>query len=167
MTATAKKPLKKKPATATKAKAKRAGRKPPSPKALGAFDDELGPKYMQFKGKPKEAIRHLIKVKKGQAIAAMHRPEIGDIDIVWGKGEGKPDDYGLAHIIEKHGNEIAELGFKVEDFIPIVVQFGNLNAKMKDGKYQLESKMFRIVISNNWKGNKKNWVLTSFDLRKK
>ena len=47
----------------------------------GAF----GPIYTQFKGKPKEAIRFLRQQQKGECIAALHRDDIGDIDIVWGE----------------------------------------------------------------------------------
>jgi hypothetical protein len=39
----------------------------------------------QFKGKPKEAIKFLREQQKGECIASLHRDDIGDIDIVWGK----------------------------------------------------------------------------------
>ena len=92
---------------------------------------KYGPVYRQFAGKSKEAIKFLREKMTGECIAALHRNDIGDIDIVWGMVTDpiKHKGYGLAHIIDKHETGINELGFNVEDFIPIVVQFGNFNLK--------------------------------------
>lgn len=129
---------------------------------------EFGEQFTQFRHKPKEAIKHLKSVKHGECIAALYRSEIGDIDIVWGENDSKTNKgYGLKHIIEKHGDEIKRLGFEVEDFIPIVVQFGELKSAVQKDKILLESKMFRVVIMISWSGRKKNFLLTAFDLRKK
>ena len=99
---------------------------------------------------------------------ALYRRDIGYIDIVWGENDYNNKGYGLKHIIEKHGSDIEELGFKVEDFIPIVVQFGEFNETVSDaGKKVFESKMFRFVVATNFEGRRKQWLLTSFDLRKK
>ena len=87
---------------------------------------EFGTIYTQFKNRPKEAIKHLKKVKEGECIAALYREDIGYVDLVWGENDKKNKGYGLKHIIEKHGVQIKELGFEVEDFIPIIFQFGNL-----------------------------------------
>ncbi len=129
---------------------------------------EFGTVYTQFKRKPKQAIKHLMKVKEGEAVAAMYRHDIGFIDIVWGENNPETNKgFGLKHIIEKHGKEIKQLGFNIEDFIPIVVQYGNLKeAKQKD-KLLLESNLFRVVLLKEWKGNKKQFLLTAFDLRPK
>lgn len=129
---------------------------------------EFGTVYTQFKRKPKQAIKHLMKVKEGEAVAAMYRHDIGFIDIVWGENNPETNKgFGLKHIIEKHGREIKQLGFNIEDFIPIVVQYGNLKeAKQKD-KLLLESNLFRVVLLTEWKGNKKQFLLTAFDLRPK
>jgi len=42
---------------------------------------EFGPIYTQFENKPKDAIKHLMKVKTGDCINAYHHEEIGWIDI--------------------------------------------------------------------------------------
>lgn len=129
---------------------------------------DFGEVFTQFKGKPKLAIKHLMKVKQGEAVSALYRDDIGFIDIVWGENDPKTNKgFGLKHIIEKHGKEIEQLGFKVEDFIPIVVQFGDFNAKKSEtDKKVYESKMFRFVVAiDRTKGNK--WLLTAFDLRKR
>lgn len=130
---------------------------------------DLGTIYTEFKGKPKDAIKHLMKVQEGECVDALYRDDIGYIDIVWGENDPTTNKgYGLKHIIEKHGQTIEQLGFKVEDFIPIVVQYGDMNIKKSDAhKYTFESQMFRFVVQNNWNGKEKQWLLTAFDLRKK
>ena len=129
----------------------------------------FGPIYDQFCGQPKLAIKHLLKMQNGECPKALHREDIGYIDIVWGENDSKTNKgYGLKHIVEKHGASIKELGFEVEDFIPIVVQFGNLSVKKSDDKKLiLESETFRIVIQTRWDNQEKIFLLTAFDLRKK
>jgi len=135
---------------------------------IGNISD-FGEVFTQFKGKPKQAIKHLMKVKQGEAVNALYRDDIGFIDIVWGENDPKTNKgFGLKHIIEKHGKEIEQLGFKVEDFIPIVVQFGEYNKKVSDNeRLAFEGKMFRFIIEPYYKGRIKQWLLTAFDLRKK
>ena len=130
---------------------------------------ELGPVYTQFKNKPKEAIKHLKKVKTGECPNALFREEIGYIDFVWGEHNPETNNgYGLNHIISKHEKEIQQLGFEVEDFIPIVIKFGDYRINTSDpDRVRLEGKMFRAVIQTNWKGKQKTWLLSVFDLRKK
>ena len=133
----------------------------------GAF----GPIYTQFKGKPKEAIKFLRQQQKGECIAALHRDDIGDIDIVWGEVTDtiKHRGFGLSHIIDKHEADINRLGFQIEDFIPIIVQYGNFNLKKSDSqKMVFESRGFRFVVAiQKGNGNTKNWLLTAFDLTQK
>lgn len=128
---------------------------------------EFGVIYSQFKNKPKEAILHLKKVKQGECTKALYRSDIGYIDIIWGENNPKTNKgFGLKHIIEKHGEEIKQLGFEVEDFIPIVVQFADFNEKKSEtDKKVFDSKYFRFVVAIS--RNKKQWLLTAFDLRKK
>lgn len=132
--------------------------------SVGNFE----PVYKQFKNKPKLAIKHLLKVKQGECLQALYRSDIGFIDIVWGEHDNKTGNgFGLKHIYEKHGDEIKQLGFSIEDFIPIVVQFGELGLSKTKEEYLLESNMFRVVIERKFNGKQKQWLLTAFDLRKK
>ncbi|MCO5254220.1 MAG: hypothetical protein M9892_07655 [Bacteroidetes bacterium] len=135
---------------------------------LDGFDPEeqYEPEYKQFKNKPKEAILHLMKVKKGRCSDALYREDIGFVDIIWGYNNPKTNiGFGLKHIIEKHGKEIAEIGFKVEDFIPFVFSVLPKAKKQVNPKSKLayENKLYKIIISNGYKGNNKKWVLTSYD----
>ena len=130
----------------------------------------FGPIFTQFKGKPKEAIQFLREQQKGECIASLHRDDIGDIDIVWGEVTDpmKHKGYGLSHLIDKYEAEIKQLGFEIEDFVPIVVQFGELAEKKSDDKkITLESNMFRVIIQKKWNGKDKTFLLSAFDLRKK
>lgn len=126
---------------------------------------EFGRMYFQFQHKPKEAIKFLKEVKGGECISALYRPDIGDIDIIWGHHNEKTDNgMGLCHIIKKHGKEIKALGFEVEDFITLVVQNGTFNEiKSNEDKYIFENSTFRFVIKRKWNGKKKVFLLTSFD----
>ncbi len=92
----------------------------------------------------------------------MYREDIGYIDIVWGENDKNNKGFGLKHIVEKHGKEIEQLGFKVEDFIPIIVQYGELKKSQKEEKILLEGNMFRVVL---YVDTKKKFVLSAFDLR--
>lgn len=63
---------------------------------------QFGTIYTQFKLKPKEAIKHLMKVKQGECTNALYREDIGFIDIVWGENDKNNKGFGLKHIIDKH-----------------------------------------------------------------
>lgn len=130
---------------------------------------QFGNIYTQFKDKPKQAIKFLMKVKGGECTNAIYRKEIGYIDIVWGENDPKTNKgYGLKHIIEKHGESIKKLGFSIEDFIPIIIQYGELSIKKSnDIKTILEGNSFRIVVQTVWNNKKKTLLLTAFDIRKK
>ena len=132
---------------------------------------EFGPIYRQFEKKPQEAIRFLCKNKAGDCIHALYREDIGFIDIIWGEVTDpvKHKGYGLAHIIDKHGTEINALGFSLEQFIPILVKYGEM-AKSKDpNKIILKGNNFKIIISKKaYKNNvimNKTFVLTSFSIK--
>lgn len=136
---------------------------------MNTEDTAWFPKYKQFKDNPKGVIKHLIKTKKGDCLKALYRKEIGYIDIVWGENDKNNKGFGLKHIIEKHGSEIKQLGFKIEDFIPIIIQYGDFKVSKNLNKIELSGEMFRIIISKTaYYGNKiedKNFVLSAFDLR--
>lgn len=128
-----------------------------------------GPQFTQFVHKAKEAIRFLKKEQQGECLSALHRDDIGDIDIVWGVNDEKNHGYGLKHIIEKHGESIRQLGFEVEDFVPIVVQFGTFDKeRSSESKLVFSNDYFRFVVAlEDFPSGQKKWLLTSFDIQKK
>jgi len=128
---------------------------------------QYGPQYTMFYHMPKEAIRFLKRMQQGECIAALSRDDIGDIDIVWGENDVNNKGYGLKHIIEKHGESIRSLGFEVEDFIPIVIQYGTFDEERStDQKRVYSNNYFRFVIAvQQTEDGKKQWLLTSFDIK--
>lgn len=126
---------------------------------------EFGPVYTSFKGKPKEAITHLRRTRKGECINVFHREDIGYIDIAWGN-----DDYGLKHIIQNHEAEIKDLGYTIAEFISAVVELGTVIKKEERNQYKkkimLDTRFGRVVITTRWLRSKKKTIITAFDLRR-
>ncbi|MBR3699524.1 MAG: hypothetical protein IKM85_08420 [Bacteroidales bacterium] len=124
---------------------------------------DFGPIYRQFQKKPKEAILFLKKQKSGECVGALYRDDIGYVDIVWGVG-GK-SGYGLCHIIEEHEEEFKQLGFNIEDFIPMVFAFGIYTENQRENKIKLRGENFMLIIKTKWNDKNKRFVMTAFDLR--
>lgn len=108
--------------------------------------------YDQFKGKFKEAIAFLKQIKEGEAIAAIHHKDIGDISIVWGNKKA-----GLEKILRKHPEVVDNLQ-EIIDGMEIVQQ--------SDNRIKLESKTHFAVISKEFQGEpRSNWLLTAYEKR--
>lgn len=132
----------------------------------------MGPFTDNLKENRRRPSNSFAKRENGECISALYRSDIGSIDIVWGEVTDpiKHKGYGLAHIIEKHEAEINKLGFNLEDFVPIVVQFGNFNLKKSDShKKVFESETFRFIVAleNEQNGTTKKWLLSAFDIIKR
>jgi len=128
---------------------------------------EFGTVYTQFKCKPKEAMKHLMKVKEGECIDALYRDDIGYVDIVWGKphdinGKG---GYGLNHIIVDHENELKQLNTDVVSFIIMVFSLGKKQETTNGTRIYLDGNEFRAIVETEWKGKNKKLLLTTYDLR--
>ena len=121
------------------------------PKPIGT--SVFGKVYDQFKGKVKEAIEFLSKLKNGVAKGVLHHKDIGDIDLVWGDSK-----QGLAHIMEKHPNVANDLQTLLDDMH--IVQHS-------DNRIVLESDTHKAVISK-MKGEEvtDNWLLTAYEKKK-
>ena len=117
----------------------------------GAF----GNIYTQFKGKAKEAIQFLLEKKEGEAVAALHHPEIGDIDLVWGKeGTGKSDGFGLAKLAKYHPEVLDNLQ-EILDEMKVT--------QRSENRVQLESDTHQAAVRLTWDNVSKNWLLTAFE----
>jgi len=98
-----------------------------------------------------------MEAKTGEAVAALHHKDVGDIDIVWGK-EGTPekdykDGYGLAKIAKKHPEALDNLQEIIE----------GMDVKSKSAnRVQLESADHRAGVRLEWNGKEKTWLLTVF-----
>ena len=123
---------------------------------------EYGESFTQFKGKPKQAIEHLLKVRRGYVPGAFHRDDIGDIDLVWGNKH-----YGLKHI-EKHRHK------KGQDFNKLVEEITDVieNGKMIDDEWDENIKVIvdetkKILIKLTWDDDKvenknRNWLFNGY-----
>ena len=99
---------------------------------------------------------------KGQVSGAFYRKDLeelsgnGNIDIVWGDSK-----FGLAHILEKHGDEFKNLADDLSEIIgkgKIVKRAGRENA------YNIEFNGFKVGINKGFNGEGNNqWVVTAFD----
>lgn len=118
-----------------------------------------GPRYEQFRGRSKEAIEYLLKVRRGEVPGAFHYRGVGDIDLPWGK-EGDPNrgyrgGYGLAHIAAKHADVVDRLSDILEGSVilrrsPRYVELIN------------KSEPALIVIGLEWENQSKTWLLTQY-----
>lgn len=115
----------------------------------------FGPIYTQFKGKSKEAIAFLLEKKDGEAIAALHHKDIGDIDLVWGnEGTGKSDGYGLAKLAKFHPEVLDNLQEILDEMVV---------TNRSENRVQLESEKHQASVRLTWDNEKKNWLLTAFE----
>lgn len=112
--------------------------------------------YPEYKGKGQKAVDFIVKQKGGQVRGAFNRPEIGDIDVVWGKvtNADKHEGYGLAHIIDKHGMDAARV-------IGEVIEYGKAVTPTQ-GRISIQLGYWKVALKQQFNGNKKIWVVTSF-----
>lgn len=117
-------------------------------------EEFFGEAFSVYSGKPEEAITKLMKEKRGHVPAAISKEGIGDIDFVYGKGG--ENGYGLAHIAEKHGEEILKE-------LPQLIKNGTVDDTQKDiGVSFIISQDKKIIISLNYSGKARNWLLSSY-----
>lgn len=123
----------------------------PQPVGRGAF----GNIYDQFKGKAKEAVAFLVKKKSGEALGALYHPEIGEIDLVWGKeGTSKSDGFGLAKLVKFHPEVLNNLQ-DILNGMQVTTRTGN--------RIQLESSTHQAAVRLTWDNERKTWLLTAFE----
>lgn len=110
----------------------------------------LGNLYNQFKGKSKAAINFLLKRKEGNAVAALHHKDVGDIDLWYGN-----DKAGLKKIAEKHPEVLEDLQGIID---------GMRVVQASENRVILESDTHKAVISKML-GNEKtdNWLLSAYE----
>jgi len=114
---------------------------------------EFGKIYDGLKGQ--DAVDFLLKNKSGEVKTAFNHPDIGNIDLVWGKtGE---NGFGLSHILEQR----PELVKKLKELIE------NGNVEFGANRAFIETPDHKAVIGLNWFGEEKKWVLTSYGKEKK
>lgn len=118
----------------------------------------FGKSFKEFSGNPKGAIEKLMTEKQGYVPAAITKEGIGDIDLVYGKGG--ITGYGLAHIAEKHGEDIVNK-------LPDLIKNGTIdNSQAHLGRSFVYSEDKKVVISLTYLNSEHIWLLTAYDIDK-
>lgn len=132
---------------------------------IGQQNDHFGPAYPAFKGKPHEAIEHLLKEKSGHVPGAFHKDGLGDIDLPYGKG-GK-DGYGLAHIIERREKSGLD-GTQFVRELPKLVEEGRVEHRTSaPGRAYIVHEKMEAAIRLDWDDKARNWMVTAYPLKNK
>jgi len=119
----------------------------------------FGPIHNQFRHDANAAIAHLMQQQDGEATAALYHPQVGDIDLIWGK-EGTAakdwrDGFGLAKIARKHPEVLDDLqGF--------IAGLEKNEARSGENRIQLESETGKAAVRLEWDGQQKKWLMTAF-----
>lgn len=124
-----------------------------APKSTGPF----GPIHEQFRHDARSAVARLVADQDGEAVAALHHPEVGDIDLVWGKAPSQGQEgYGLAKIAAKHPEVLGDLqGFLSR--LSVDPQRSGTN------RVRLRDKTGQAVVRLDWERERKTWLLTAFE----
>lgn len=118
---------------------------------------DFGPVWRDLKHDATGAVERLKGAQAGEAVAALHHPDVGDIDLVWGK-EGSAekdylDGYGLSKITKKHPEVVDDLQGLLSG-MEVVSRSKN--------RVKLESGDHKAVVRLEWDGKAKQWLLTEF-----
>lgn len=117
----------------------------------------FGPILRGYEGKWREAALELERRQSGDAIGALSHPDVGPIDLVWGReGNNQHDGSGLAKLIAWHPEVLEDLqgfidGLHVDP------------ASRTERRIQLVSDNGRAGIRLDYDGNAKTWLLTAYD----
>ncbi|MDL0081048.1 LPD23 domain-containing protein [Helicobacter zhangjianzhongii] len=125
---------------------------------------DFGTNYAEHYHSGESAIAKLLLERQGQVAGAFHRDELGDIDLVWGEVTGSGQQakgWGLAKIIEKHGDEFQDIAKELDEIIrdgEVVKRVG------RDEAYNIEYNGFKVGINKGFnKQGENKWIVTAFD----
>ncbi len=113
-----------------------------------------GPIFRNFRHNAQGAVDELMSRKTGEAIAALHHPAVGDIDLIWGKpGQKSGQGYGLSKIAARHPEVLGDLQGFIDS---LQVRDRNANS------VYLESPDGQAIVRLNWMNQPKRWLLTAY-----
>lgn len=114
----------------------------------------FGPVFTEFRGNAQGAIAKLMETKDGEAVGALYHPDIGEIDLVWGKeGTSRSDGFGLAKLVKYHPEVLGDLQ-GILSAMTVVSRSPN--------RVNLESSDHRAGVRLTWDGYTKQWLMTAF-----
>ena len=109
----------------------------------------------------REAISFLKQKKEGIAVAALHHPKIGEINLLYGeyKTDGRGSSgYGLAKIIAKHP--------EVLDSMQSILLKMAVKYVSKDVGYNLKGYGYKGNVRLIHNGQQRRWLMTLFEKQK-
>lgn len=117
----------------------------------------LGEEFKGYKGQ--EAIKKLLKEKRGHIKAAFHRYDIGDINLIWGNEHG-----GLCHLLIRRSQDkkVKDLHDFVSDLAEVIEKGTPYKNKKYMSRINLWHKGKIVVLDSDYDGQKMNWVVTGF-----
>lgn len=117
----------------------------------------FGPVFLEFAGRPQGAVARLMQEQSGEVPGALYHPSVGAIDLVWGEaGSGRSDGWGLAKIARYHPEVLDDLQGPLAEMVV---------TKRGPNRVRLESGSHVAVISREFKGDPKVWLLTEYRKR--
>lgn len=119
----------------------------------------LGEEIKGVKGQ--EAINALLEKQAGHVKGAFNRPDIGDIDLIWG------DDYkGIKHIIKQREKQNIDTKTFFKD-LGEVIEKGDIRISPEKGNFELLYNGKMAIIAPTLENNKMNFLLTAFKTSRK
>lgn len=117
------------------------------------------PVFTQFRHNAKGAIKALMEAGGGVAVAALHHPEVGDIDLRWGGTTDNANNKGagLAKLLKWHPEAIVDLQGFIEKMAV---------DKEGPGRVWLVKGDDVAILAKDWKGASGNWLLTAYTKKK-
>lgn len=116
------------------------------------------PVFTQYRHNARAAIKALMEAGGGVAVAALHHPDVGDIDLRWGDASDKKSNgYGLAKLIKWHPEALRDLQAFVEQMA--VERQGPARIWLARGADV-------AILSKDWRGTSGNWLLTAYTKKK-
>lgn len=110
--------------------------------------------------KGQDAVNLLLKEQRGHIKGAFTRNDIGDVDLVWGD-----EKIGLSHIIKQRENQ----GINPKEFLSDldeVIANGSLRFNSNTKRFEISLNGKTAIISPEFKGEKAQFVLTAFEIKK-
>jgi tetratricopeptide (TPR) repeat protein len=98
-------------------------------------------------------VERMKSLQDGEAPGALHHPEVGPIDLVWGSHDASGKGHGLKKLLERHQEVVPDLPEIIRD--SIVEPGGNTRKVLRNGAY-------KSVIRLDWDEQHKQWLLTSY-----
>ncbi|EAL0006666.1 hypothetical protein A9452_01555 [Campylobacter upsaliensis] len=114
--------------------------------------EEFGTNYAEFYRDGKGAVEKLLAEKQGQVAGAFYKEGLGEIDLVWGD-----ENFGLRHIIDKHGDEFEDIAAELDEIIAKGV------LEKGEHRYFIKHNDYKGMIVLDYKGKESNaWILTLY-----